>query len=60
MELLSDRSNRQTSSAERVDLRVTTLIPTLDPARGRNKVLLQVRGMGSLMPGEGIDALPTL
>jgi len=28
--------------------------------KGAQVVLLQRRGMGSLMPGEGIDALPTL
>jgi hypothetical protein len=33
--LVSDRSNRQTSAAERVDLGVTTFIPNLDSAQRR-------------------------
>ena len=34
-ELVSDRSNRQTSGTERVDLVVTTFIPNLDSAQCR-------------------------
>jgi hypothetical protein len=37
MELVSDRSNRETSAAEGVDLGVATFIPNLDSAQRRER-----------------------
>jgi hypothetical protein len=37
VELISDRSNRQTSAAEGVDLGVATFIPNLDSTRRRER-----------------------